>query len=64
MYTQKTVVLVTGATGPIGSAIARQFAKVLSDESQIFVTSRSLERLSHLKVINLETFNSLEFRSR
>jgi short-subunit dehydrogenase len=50
MYAQKTVVLITGATGPIGSAIAREFAKVLTEESQLIITSRSLERLDSVKV--------------
>uniref|UniRef100_A0A914BYV0 Sepiapterin reductase n=1 Tax=Acrobeloides nanus TaxID=290746 RepID=A0A914BYV0_9BILA len=58
MYAQKSVVLITGATGPIGSAIAREFAKVLSEESQIIITSRSLERLDSVKE-SLEELNPL-----
>jgi short-subunit dehydrogenase len=53
MHSKKTIVLITGVTGLIGSAFARKFAKVLPEESQILITSRSAERLDGLKVETL-----------
>lgn len=58
MYANPTVVLITGATGPIGTAIARKYAKVLHGGSHIILTSRSLERLDKLKVNLVKSFNS------
>jgi NADP-dependent 3-hydroxy acid dehydrogenase YdfG len=39
------VVLITGATGALGSAIAREFAQT---EAQLALTSRSMEALHEL----------------
>uniref|UniRef100_A0A914UMY6 Uncharacterized protein n=2 Tax=Plectus sambesii TaxID=2011161 RepID=A0A914UMY6_9BILA len=46
---KKSVVVITGATGPIGSKFAEHFAETLPPNSLLVLSSRSRTRLGDLK---------------
>jgi len=46
---KKSVVVITGATGPVGSKFAERFAETLAPQSLLILSSRSRSRLGDLK---------------
>ncbi|TKR87204.1 hypothetical protein L596_011645 [Steinernema carpocapsae] len=48
-FEAKSIVLITGATGPIGRTFAHKFAETLTQESFLVLSSRSRVRLGELK---------------
>jgi len=46
---KKSVVVITGATGPVGSKFAERFAETLAPQSLLVLSSRSRPRLGELK---------------